>query len=62
MSKIVRYEYLGSWAAFILCCVTIVLIPMALLMLINSTVRIENSMEDPEAFMEAYRAGRAGRR
>jgi hypothetical protein len=62
MSKIVRYEYMGSWLVFCICCVTIILIPMALLMLINGTVRVDNEMEDPEAFLSAYRAGRTGPR
>jgi len=61
MSKIVRYEYMGSWLIFCFCCITVVLIPLALLLLINGTVRVETAMEDPEAFVEAYRAGRTGR-
>jgi hypothetical protein len=45
MSKIVRYEYMGNWLAFCICCVTIILIPMALLMLINGTVRVEDEKQ-----------------
>ncbi len=58
MSKIVRYEYLGSWAYFWLCCVSIVGIPVAILMLINGTVRVEDEMKEPEEFLAAYRAGK----
>ena len=58
MSRIVRHEFLGSWLWFWFCCVTGVLIPYALLYLINGTVKIETEMEDPEAFLIAYRAGK----
>ncbi|MBZ5584780.1 MAG: hypothetical protein LAQ30_21730 [Acidobacteriia bacterium] len=60
MSRIVRYEFMGNWLYFWVCCLTIILIPLALLMLINGTVRVEDEMEDPEAFLMAYRAGKVG--
>ena len=58
MSKIVRYEFMGSWFWFWLWCVTIVGIPVALLSLINGTVRVEDDMDDPEAFLSAFRSGK----
>jgi hypothetical protein len=61
MSKIVRYEYLGSWLAIWACCVTVVLIPVALLMLLSGLVRVETEMADPEEFVAQYRA-QLGRR
>ncbi len=62
MSKIVRYEYMGSWFYFWLCCITVIGIPLAILTLINGTVRVEDEMEDPEAFLAAFRAGKIARR
>ena len=58
MSKVVRHEFVGSWIWFWVLCVTVVLIPIAVLYLIEGTVVIETEMEDPEAFIAAYRAGR----
>jgi hypothetical protein len=58
MSKVVRHEFVGSWIWFWFLCVTVVLIPIGVLYLIGGTVRIETEMEDPEAFIVAYRAGR----
>jgi hypothetical protein len=62
MSKIVRYEYLGSWFLIWACCVTVILIPLAVLILLSGLVRVETEMADPEAFVEAYRAGKGRRR
>jgi hypothetical protein len=55
MSKLTRYEFLGSWITFWVFCVTIVLIPMAILYLINRTVVVNEEIEDPQAFINAYR-------
>ncbi len=59
MSKIVRYEFMGSWLYFWFCCVTIIGIPIALLYLLNGAVRVEDEMADPEAFLSKYRAAKA---
>ena len=56
MSKIVRYEFMGSWLLFWLFCITVVLIPVAILYLLNGTLRIEDEMSDPEEFVSAFRA------
>ena len=58
MSKIVRYEFMGSWLYFWFCCVTVVGIPVALLYLLNGTIRVENDLEDPESFLADYRSGK----
>ncbi len=58
MPKIVRYEFMGSSLAFWLLCATGVFIPVAILYLLNSTVRIEHEMDDPEKFIAEFRAGK----
>jgi hypothetical protein len=58
MSKIVRYEFMGSWALFWLLCVTGIGIPFAVLILLNGTLRIEDEMADPEQFVSAFREGK----
>jgi hypothetical protein len=58
MSKIVRYEFMGSWLLFWLQCVTIIGIPLAILYLLNGTLRIEDETADPENFVSAFRAGK----
>jgi hypothetical protein len=56
MSKIVRYEFMGSWPLFWLFCITGIGIPFAVLYLLNGTLRIEDEMADPEQFVSAFRA------
>ena len=58
MSKIVRHEFMGSWLFFWLLCITILGIPLAILYFVNSTVRVETELENPEVFLSEYRAGR----
>ena len=58
MSKIVRYEFMGSWLMFWLLCITVIGIPLALLYLLEGTLRIESEMADPEQFVSAYRQRR----
>ncbi len=55
MSKVVRYEFMGSWLLFWLFCITGILIPVAILYLLNGTLRIEDEMSDPEEFVSAFR-------
>lgn len=56
MSKIIRYEFMGSWLLFWLLCITVIFIPVAILYLLNGTLRIEDEMTDPEQFVSAFRA------
>jgi hypothetical protein len=58
VSSIVRYEFMGSTVAFWLLCLTGVLIPVAIVYLVNGTIRIENEVADPEEFVEQYRSGK----
>lgn len=61
MSKIIRWEFMGSWWVFWLLCITGIGTPLALLYFVNGVVRIENEMDDPEAFLTQFRANQ-GRR
>ncbi len=61
VSKIVRYEFLGSWILFWAYCITVIGIPLAIIYLIQGTVRVETAMDDPERFLSEYKAGRVGR-
>jgi hypothetical protein len=58
MSKIVRYEFMGSWLWFWVLCVSIIGIPLAVLYLVNGTVRIEDELDEPELVLEKLRSGR----
>jgi hypothetical protein len=49
---------MGSWFYFWLLSITVIGIPLALLYLISGTLRIEHEMDDPERFVESFRAGR----
>jgi hypothetical protein len=35
VSKVIRYEFMGSWLLFWLFCITVILIPVAILYLPN---------------------------
>lgn len=61
MAKIIRREFMGNWILFWLLCVTIFLIPIAILYLVTGTVTIEDEIENPEEFVRQYRAGKLGR-
>jgi hypothetical protein len=58
VSKIVRYEFTGSWMFFWICWVTVIGIPVAILHLLTCTLRVETEMAEPERFISEYRAGR----
>ena len=58
MGKIVRHEFLGNRFWFWFLWVTVIGIPMAILYLIDTTVRVEEELDDPTDFLEAFRAGR----
>lgn len=60
MSKIVRWEFMGSWFLFWVMCLTVIGIPIAVLYLVNGTLRLENEVADPERFVREFRAGRLG--
>lgn len=56
MSKIVRHEFMGSWTVFWLMSITILGLPLAFLYFVNSTLRIEDDLDDPEEFVSAFRS------
>ena len=58
MPKVVRYEFMGSWMLFWLLGVSVVGIPLAILYLLNGTVRIEEEVDHPEQFIADFRSGK----
>jgi uncharacterized membrane protein len=58
VSKIVRYEFMGNWFIFWLLVITCLGIPIAFLHILNSTVRIETEMDNPEEVLANFRAGK----
>ena len=58
MAKLVRYDFLGSPFLFWLLCLTVLGIPMALIHLMTSTVRIEHDVDDAEELVARFKAGK----
>ncbi|MHC4516664.1 MAG: hypothetical protein ACYTGW_13225 [Planctomycetota bacterium] len=55
MGKIVKYEFLGNrWVVFFLC-IIVIGIPLAVIYLFQTLVRVEEEMENPSEFMQQYR-------
>jgi len=62
MAKITRYEFVGKrWLVWLFWVLGIT-IPFAIIYLICATVAIEEEIDNPTEFLEAFRAGRVGRR
>ncbi len=59
MSRMIRHEFAGSWLWFWLLCVSVIGLPLALLYLINGTVRIEDELDDAEQVMASVRSRRS---
>ena len=55
MAKVARWEFVGKWWLFWLFSISIVGIPVAILYLVNATLRIEEEVADPEALLERLR-------
>jgi hypothetical protein len=55
MSKIVRFEFMGSWIYFWLLCMTVFAIPIAILYLMSGTLCIVHELTDPEQFVSEFR-------
>ncbi len=51
-SKIVRYEFLGSYLYVFLTFLFVVTIPIGIIYIITSTVRIDEDLENPSEFIE----------
>ena len=60
MNKIIRRQFLGSWVLFLVLCLSILGIPVAILYYKESMVIVEEELENPSAFLDAYRAGKLG--
>jgi len=58
MPKVVRYEFLGSWMLFWLLGISVIGIPLAILYLVNGTIRIEEELDYPEQFVADFRSGK----
>lgn len=58
MSKIIRHEFMGSRVLFWLLCVTGIGLPLAILYLVEGTIRIESEVADAERFVAEFKAGR----
>jgi hypothetical protein len=58
MSKIIRREFMGNWWAFWLLCISVAGLPLAYLYFVNSTLSIEDDLEDPESFVSDFRSGK----
>jgi hypothetical protein len=58
MSKIVRYEFVGSWLWFWLMSISVIGIPFAILYFVNGLLRLDSEMPDPEGFVRDFKAGR----
>lgn len=61
MAKIVRREFVGSRLLLFFLFIIPLCFPFAIIYLIESTVTVEEEMENPTAFLEAFRAGKVGR-
>lgn len=57
MSKIVRYQFMGSWIIFGLLFLSGFGLPFAILYLLERLVKTETEMDNPEEFLASYRAG-----
>jgi hypothetical protein len=60
VNQIVRRQFLGSWVLFFALCISILGIPIAILYYKESMIVIEEVLENPSAFLDAYRAGKLG--
>jgi|SRR5581483_4260357 len=58
MDTISRYEFMGSWLYFWLLCISGIGIPIAILYLLNGTLRIEEQVKDAERVVQSLRAKR----
>ena len=57
MATVRRYEFLGNWLYFWLLCISGLGIPLAILYLLNGTIRIEEQVADVERMLSVLRKG-----
>jgi len=58
MSTVSRYEFMGKLLYFWFLCITLVGIPIAIVYLINGTIRVEEQVNDAEQVADRLRASR----
>jgi hypothetical protein len=58
MATISRYEFMGNWFYFWLLCITAIGLPLAVLYLLNGTIRVEEQVADAEGVVSALRSAR----
>ena len=56
MGKIVRHEFLGNRLVVLFFVITGIGIPLAVIYLLESLVKVEEEMENPSEFLRTYRA------
>jgi hypothetical protein len=62
MATIVRREFVGSHLYSLFLCLPIITLPYAVIYLIEGTVTIEEQIDRPETFLDAFRSGKLLRR
>ncbi len=62
MAQIVRHEFVGNKLLFTILCLTGVGIPLAVIYFVESTVTVKEEIDDATAFLESFRAEKAGKR
>ena len=62
MAKLIRHESIGKRLLLFVLFLTGIGVPLAPIYLIEATVAIEEEVEDPAKFLQAWRAGKVGRR
>ncbi len=62
MAKLTRHEFVGNKLLVLLLFLTGIGVPFALIYLIEATVAIEEEVEDPNKFLDAWRSGKVANR
>jgi len=57
MSKVVHYEFMGSWLIFGLLFLSGIGMPFAILYLLEGIIRTDTEIANPEEFVAALRSG-----
>ena len=58
MAKIARFEFVGNTLLFWFLCMTGIGIPLAVIYLLSTTIRIEEEIDNPMEFLDQFRAGK----
>ncbi|MBI1851130.1 MAG: hypothetical protein HYR85_12370 [Planctomycetes bacterium] len=60
MARIVRREFMGNRFVFWILVAFPLAIPFAIIYFIESTVTVHEEVDEPEKFLDAFRAGKVG--